>query len=231
MYNSLPENCMDSSPRPNQCRKPAGWLGRMMLRNMNSRHSGVTDWGLAHISIDKRAFVLDVGCGGGRTIQKVASAAAEGKVYGVDHSEVSIAVSTRTNEKAIKSGQVQISIGSVSRLPFPAETFDLATAVETHFFWPDLPGDVREVLRVLKRAGTFLLIAEVYKGADTTTARLCEKYASKTGMTLLTIEGHRELLESAGFADVQVFHDSAKGWICCTGQKPPAGDYQVDEAR
>jgi len=216
---------MGSDPRPNQCRKPAGWLSRIMLRNMNSRHSKVTDWGLAHISIDKRTCVLDVGCGGGRTIEKVASAAAEGKVYGVDHSEVSVAVSTRINEKAIKSGQVQITMGSVSHLPFPTETFDLITAVETHFFWPNLPGDVRDVLRVLKRAGTFLLVAEVYKGADTTTARLCEKYASKSGMTLLTIEGHRELLENAGFTDVQVFHDSAKGWICCTGQKPPAGDY------
>lgn len=202
----------------------------MMLRNMNSRHSGVTDWGLAHISIDKRACVLDVGCGGGRTIEKIASAAAEGKVYGVDHSQVSVAVSTRVNEQAIKSGQVQITLGSVSQLPFPGEAFDLVTAVETHFFWPDLTGDVREVLRVLKCAGTFLLIAEVYKGANTTTARLCEKYASTTGMTLLTIDGHRELLESAGFTNVQVFHDSAKGWICCTGQKPPAGDDSIGEA-
>src|SRR5215471_286436 len=31
--------------------EPTGWLGRLVLRNMNSRHSKVTDWGLSHASI------------------------------------------------------------------------------------------------------------------------------------------------------------------------------------
>jgi ubiquinone/menaquinone biosynthesis C-methylase UbiE len=192
----------------------------MILRNMNSRHSKVTDWGLEHIPIDKRAVILDVGCGGGRTIHKLALVADEGRVFGVDYSPESIAVSSRTNQKEIKSGRVEITAGSVSQLPFASDKFDLVTAIETHFFWPNLPGDVGEVLRVLKPGGTFLLVAEVFKGADTTAARLCEKYASSTGMTLLSVEEHRELLVTAGFDSVQVFDEPGKGWICCTGLKP-----------
>lgn len=209
-----------ATTRPNQCRKPVGWLGRMVLRNMNSRHSKVTDWGLSHISIGKRAIVLDVGCGGGRTIEKLAAAADEGKVFGIDHSPDSVAVASRANQAKIKAGRAEITAGSVSQLPFAADTFDLVTAVETHFFWPNLPGDVGEVLRVLKPGGTFLLVAEVFKGANTTAARLCEKYASKTGMTLLSVDEHRALLVNAGFSDVQVFDDPSKGWICCVGLKP-----------
>lgn len=52
------------SSQVNQCQKPAGWLGRFILWNMNSRHSKVTDWGLSHISIEKRDTILDVGCFG-----------------------------------------------------------------------------------------------------------------------------------------------------------------------
>jgi ubiquinone/menaquinone biosynthesis C-methylase UbiE len=187
---------------------------------MNSRHSRVTDWGLAHITVDKRSVILDVGCGGGRTIHKFATAASEGKIHGIDHSPDSVAVATKTNESAVKAGQVEIAVGSVSQLPFSADTFDLVSAVETHFFWPDLPSDVHEVLRVLKPDGTFVLIAEVYKGANTTTARLCEKYASQSGMTLLTLDEHRALLETAGFRNVAVYNESNKGWVCCTARKP-----------
>ena len=76
-------------PRRNQCQKPQGWLGRIFLWNMNSRHSRVTDWGLSHVDIEKQYTILDVGCGGGRTLSKLAAEAIEGRVYGVDHSQES----------------------------------------------------------------------------------------------------------------------------------------------
>ncbi len=191
----------------------------MVLRNMNSRHSGVTDWGLSHITVSRQSIVLDAGCGGGRTIGKLAIASEEGKVYGIDYSADSVAVATKTNKAAIKAGKVEIVNGSVSQMPFAGDMFDLVTAVETHFFWPDLPKDVREVLRVLKPGGTFVLIAEVYKGANTVAARLCEKTAPQTGMTLLTLDEHRSLLESAGFREVALANEPSKGWVCCTGRK------------
>lgn len=56
--------------------------------------------------------------------------------------------------------------------------FDLVTAVETHFWWPNLQADMREIFRVLKAGGKLIVIAEVYKGANTTVVRLAEKYAS-----------------------------------------------------
>jgi ubiquinone/menaquinone biosynthesis C-methylase UbiE len=100
--------------------------------------------------------------------------------------------------------------------------FDLVTAVETHFWWPNLPGDMREVFRVLKPGGTLIIIAEVYKGANTTVSRLAEKYAPRTGMKLLSVDEHRELFTSAGYANVQVIEEHHKGWICGIGRKPIA---------
>jgi ubiquinone/menaquinone biosynthesis C-methylase UbiE len=189
---------------------------------MNKSHSGLTDWGLGHVSVEPHYTILDVGCGGGRTISKLARMASAGKVCGIDYSEASVAASTRTNAELIRSGRVEIRSGSVSRLPFPDTTFDLITAVETHFFWPDLPGDTREVVRVLKPGGTFILIAEIYKGARTAAAKMVEKHADRMGMTLLTVEEHRELLAGAGCADVQVIEEADKAWICAVGSKPTA---------
>lgn len=187
---------------------------------MNSRHSKVTDWGLSHISIDAHNTILDVGCGGGRTVSKLAAAAAQGRVYGVDPSSESVAFASRINKQWIDAGCVEIREASVSQLPFSENMFDLVTAIETHFWWPDLAVGMREILRVLKPGGTLIIIAEIYKGAQTATAKLAEKYLPLSGMALLSVDEHRSLFENAGYADVQVITDASKGWICGVGKKP-----------
>ena len=205
----------------NQFRKPAGWLGRFNLRAMNRRHSKLTDWGLSHVSIARDATILDIGCGGGRTVQKLAALASQGKVYGVDFSEASVAVSQRLNRQAIDQRRVEIRQSSVSRLPFAGRMFDLITAVETHFYWPDLPADMREVLRVLKPGGTLVLIAEAYKGGKH--ARTMQVFADAMrpmGYSHLDVAEHRELFLQTGYADVQLFEDYDKGWLCGVGRRP-----------
>jgi ubiquinone/menaquinone biosynthesis C-methylase UbiE len=189
---------------------------------MNSRHSKVTDWGLSHISIDKRDTILDAGCGGGRTVNKLAAMASQGKVYGVDFSGASVAFARRINKQLIDTDRVEIREASVSQLPFSADVFDVITAVETHFWWPDLPSDMREVLRVLKPGGMLMIIAEVYKGANTVTAKLAEKYALLSGMKLLSSNEHRELFANAGYSDINIIEEPRKGWICGIGKKPSA---------
>jgi len=103
-------------------------------------------------------------------------------------------------------------------LPFPDGTFDMVTAVETHYYWPDLPANVREILRVLKPGGTFSLIAETYRGGP---FRLV--YAMVMPMlraAFLSDAEHRDLLTQAGFTEVATKHVSGKNWICATGRKP-----------
>jgi SAM-dependent methyltransferase len=209
------------STRANPCKKPTGWLGKLVLRIMNLQHSKVTDWGLSHISIGTYDSILDVGCGGGRTVSKLAATASQGKVYGVDFSKESVAMTSKVNRQWIDMARVEIREGSVSELPFSGYEFDLVTAVETHFWWPDLPAGMREILRVLKPGGTLVIIAEIYKHAATRTAALAEKHLPFSGMTLLTVSEHRELFMNAGFSDVQVVEEPRKGWICGIGRKPP----------
>ena len=212
---------MAARTRPvSQCQKPRGWLGRLTLWRMNTSHSKLTDWGLGHVSVEKGYTILDVGCGGGKTVSKLAAMASEGKVYGVDFSEESVAVSKKTNARWIEAGRVEIQHASVSQLPFPNGMFDLVTAVETHFWWPDIPGGTRETFRVVKPGGRLILIAEVYKGANTLAAKLAEKYADRSPIKLLSVDEHRELLRNAGFTEVQVAEERAKGWICAFGRKP-----------
>src|SRR5580704_16723306 len=87
-----------------QVRKPGRWAGRFVLWMMNASHSGLTDWGLKHAAIGKDFKILDVGCGGGRTIEKLAALAPEGMVYGVDYADGSVAASRAKNARLIEKG-------------------------------------------------------------------------------------------------------------------------------
>lgn len=205
--------------RVTQCQKPSGLPGRFTLWRMNKSHSRLTDWGLAQISVQPQFTILDIGCGGGRTVSKLAALATQGKVYGVDYSAESVSVSQKINAAFIAEGRVEIQQASVSRLPFADNTFDLITAVETHFWWPNLAGDLREVFRVTRVGGHLAISAEVYKGAPALASRLVEKSAPQTGIRMLTPDEHRDLLAAAGYTDIQVETQPAKGWITVTGKK------------
>lgn len=202
-----------------QCQKPTGPLGRVVLWLMNRRHSSLTDWGLELVHVEPHDVILDVGCGGGRTVAKLARLATAAKVYGIDHAAQSVGASRAFNRGAIESGRVEIRQASVSELPFADGTFDLVTAIETHFWWADLAGGMREIWRVLKPGGRLLIIAEFYDGGKH--ARYAARLSNMTGMTSLTVDDHRQLFASAGFADVGLAENVAKGWIRCLGTKPP----------
>jgi ubiquinone/menaquinone biosynthesis C-methylase UbiE len=200
-----------------QVRKPTGPLGKRMVRTMNLTHAGLTDWGLRHVTVARNATVLDIGCGGGRTLQKLAEQAAQGMVHGVDFSKASVEASRQTNADEIARGHVEIELASVAALPFPDRTFDVITAVETHYYWPDRPANVREVLRVLKPGGSFAIIAEIYRAGAS--SAIMSVVMALIRAAYLTDAEHRELLTQAGFAGVETFHEPGTTWICAIGKR------------
>jgi SAM-dependent methyltransferase len=201
-----------------QCRKPTGWLGRIVVRGMNIGHSEMTNWGLGHISIEKNDTILDVGCGGGATIRKLARIATQGQVHGIDYSEESVRISVKINRRLIEAGHVEIRHGSVSSLPYPDDMFDLVTAIESHVFWPDLVNDMKEVLRVLKPGGMLMMMGGTYKGGkyDKRNQRLVEL----ANMAYHSLDEFDRLFCTVGFAQVQVLEDFDRGWMCGRGRKP-----------
>ena len=200
-----------------QCRKPAWLPGRLIAMQMNVSHRALTDWALSHVTIEKHFSILDVGCGGGKTIQRLAERAVEGSVRGVDYSPASVATARRTNAAGIASGRVDIRHASVSALPFDDDSFDLATAVETHYYWPNLVSDLSEVRRVLRPGGTLIVVAEAYRGHGLDW--LYSPVMRLLGAKYLTVAEHRDAFLSADFADVQVFEERSKGWLCAVGRK------------
>ena len=100
---------------------------------------------------------------------------------------------------------------------FPDNFFDLVTAIETYYFWPSLPNALREIKRVLKFGGQLLLVNEMVKDGvyDVENAEIIEK----TQVCLVPLEEIRNILQSVGFVDVQIFTKAESPWNAVLARK------------
>lgn len=194
-------------------RKPAGFGGKLMVVMMNLSHSPVARWGLRFLELAPDDKVLDCGCGGGVNIRRLLKKCPQGIVKGIDYSLVSVEKTKKVNETAIADGRCAVLQGSVADMMFADNWFDAVTAFETVYFWPDPARCFREVCRVLKPGGTFLICNEC---GDAASGAKWEKRID--GMTVYTAAQLKVLLKQAGFGDVQI-HTNRMGWLCVTGRK------------
>ena len=198
-------------------RKPEGEAGAAMLSRMNESHGPVTEWALSFMDPTGAKQLLDIGCGGGATIGRLARLAPEAKVTGVDYSPVSVQESKDYNENLIREGRVEVIEASVEELPFADDTFDRITTVESFYFWPDPQENLKEVRRVLKPGGRFFLIADIYgkAGLDQAVLDNVELY----DLFNPSKEEFHILFRNAGFIAVKIHVKEGTDWICVEGIK------------
>ena len=178
------------------CACPQGRMGRAMLKFMNLCHAPLTNWGLKLVNIQDGWTMLDIGCGGGATLLRLLKRSEGSTVYGIDISEESVAKAKKVNAEVLDK-RVFITQGSAEKLPYEDGKFDLVTAVETVYFWPNLPDCLQEVRRVLKQGGKFAILVEVIDG-DSMWTNVVE------GMTAYSPEELKTLLDDAGFIQTEI---------------------------
>lgn len=167
--------------------------GRFILKSMNKGHEKLAKWGRSYIKIEKEYTVLDLGCGGGANIEYFLTKAK--KVYGIDHSETSVKMASEINKEAIESGRCGIFLGDVRSLPFEDESIDIVTAFETIYFWNDIEECFKEIYRVLKKGGQFLICNE----ASSKERRDVRKISNIIDMEVYTPDDLSKMLEKLGF--------------------------------
>lgn len=197
----------------NTCR-PEGIGGKIMVHMMNTGHSSMAEWGFAHIKIQSEDVCLDIGCGGGANIRKLLEKSPYGRMVGIDYSEISVEKSRKINKAGIESKRCEILQGDVMKLPFRDKTFDVITAFETIYFWPDISEAFKKVYKILKIGGTFMICNE--SNGENPKDEKWTKIIQ--GMKIYNSEQIEKSLKDAGFRGVKV-DKTKKGWICVVVKK------------
>ncbi|MBR6146810.1 MAG: class I SAM-dependent methyltransferase [Lachnospiraceae bacterium] len=198
-----------------QTRKPEGFLGRMMVNGMNGGHAKLADWGLSHLQSIAPADIVELGCGGGRNAAALLKKYPAASVTAIDYSDVSVGIAKEYNIEEIKNGRCKVMQGDVSALDLEDETYDLATAFETIYFWPGLERCFSQVARVLKPGASFLIVNE----SDGTDATGLKFESIIEGMKCHTAQDIESALKNAGFSKVRIDHHKSKPWITVIAKK------------
>ena len=197
-------------------RKPQGFLGKLMVDGMNKGHAKCADWGMENIKDISPKTILDCGCGGGRNIKALLEKFPDAVAWGLDYSEISVEKTRQVNKAAIDGGRCNVVQGDVSALPFDENSFELVTGFETVYFWPDIESRFKQVFRVLKPGGLFLIVNET-DGEDA----MGEKWEKMIdGMKLYKGAQLIRLLKNAGFANVDMNCKADKHWLSVWGHRP-----------
>ena len=196
-------------------RKPKGFLGGVMLNRMNGgRHAKLADWSMS-IYQGNPSAILDVGCGGGRNLSAFLRRYPDANATGVDYAPLSVRMSKSKNRAAISAGRCQVFEGNAMSLPLPDDAFDLVTAIETVYFWTTIEEGFREVYRVLRPGGTFMIVNELdgRNGNGEQYEKIIKRMRTYTGEDL------EAALKYAGFPRVRVIRHNNMLWMCVMAGK------------
>lgn len=186
--------------------------GRWQLRAMNNRYSMLGVWGLSHVNFARKRLVLDVGCGGGKNIERILKQSKQINAVGVDISPASVQVTKKKNSRAVKDGRLQVVQGQAESLPFASNLFDLVTAFETVYFW-DIEKGLAEVYRTLKKGGQLLIVNE------SQSSKGIEEYEDEVGFTVYTKDELCKIVKKAGFKNIRSDVGENGGWFAIVCEK------------
>ena len=102
-------------------------------------------------------------------------------------------------------------------MPFENESIDRIITIESFYFWPEPAKCLKEVYRVLKKGGKFLIAADIHGDAklDERDIEALRKYSLYNP----TLDEFKVLLENSGFKDIAIHTKYGEKWVCAEGNK------------
>lgn len=181
-----------------QCMKPHGEEGIQTIENMNVNHKEISEFAFECVAFNESAKIIDIGCGGGVNIEKFLKLTS-GNVDGLDYSEVSVSESIKRNSESVENGRCNVIQADVSNMPIKNESYDLVSAFETIYFWPNITETFKEVFRIIKPYGQFMIA----QGTDGNHPDDEKWLATIEGMSVYTAPELEKYLLNAGFKSVE----------------------------
>jgi arsenite methyltransferase len=140
-----------------QFARPHGLLAGVFAAVMNGGNKQVNLRSLEALDVKPGQRVLEVGFGGGATLEVLLKDKECGYVGGLDASPEMVRAAGRRFASWIAEGRMAVRQGTAEEIPWPDAEFDRALSVNSLFYWPDPARAVREIRRVLRPGGVLVL--------------------------------------------------------------------------
>ncbi len=164
--------------------------------DMEQSHLPIVEPMLALINFDPKDKILDVGCGTGWLVRRIAPLVSAGLAAGMD---VSDAMVGRAQALSAELPNVVFACGGVDAIPWESGCFAKVVSVESAYYWPNPAQGVREIFRVLSPGGAAWILINYYRDNPH-----CHQWGGqlKVPTHLLSAEEWEGLFRQAGFRTV-----------------------------
>jgi ubiquinone/menaquinone biosynthesis C-methylase UbiE len=178
---------------------PSGITSGLVAIFMNRTHAYMNKATVQLLGINSTDRVLDIGFGGGSAMVEMTKLAHGGLVAGIEVSDAMLKRGRKKFSKLISQGQVELKEGSASQIPYPPGFFNKVSTVNCIYFWPDAVAGLKEVHRVLKNGGVFVI--SVFSKDQ------LEKFPpARHGFAIYSDGQLQDFLNTAGFVNIRTEH-------------------------
>jgi len=163
---------------------------------MEKSHLPIVEPMLALLDFRPTDKVLDVGCGTGWLVRRLAPLVSAGLAAGMD---VSDAMLQRAESLCAPLSNVALARGAVDAIPWESSFFTAVVSVESAYYWPDPALGCREIWRVLSPGGAAWILINYYRDNP-----YCHHWGDllKVPARLFSAAEWTTLLRQAGFLEV-----------------------------
>lgn len=134
------------------------FLFRIYFEPIYKRLIGIVEKKAGEVLLRGGKF-LDVACGTGEIIYRLGKEYPKSKFFGIDLSPEMI---KKAKEKVKNENRIIFQVGTVDGIPFQDNTFDIVLCSEAFHHFEHPKRALKEMHRVLKKGGMFLLMDPAY---------------------------------------------------------------------
>lgn len=181
-----------------QSRKPSGWLGKNILQPMFVKgNADLNQFILEQMAVQANDQILEVGFGPGELLFQLCQQNPSALFTGADFSPLMLQQATLRTQRFIKSGQLSLIEASSDNMPFDRFSFNQVACANTLYFWQPPEPHFKDVLRVLKSGGKFVMGFRTGEQID-------RMQLHPTIFARYTTAEVESLLELAGFENITI---------------------------
>jgi len=199
-----------------QARKPTGVFGRWVMSLIFDRGNAfLNDYVFDLMSVQADDRIIEIGCGTGKLISRMAAIIEEGIIEGIDFSGEMISTAIKQNKKFMVNRKVKIVEGDFDNMDYEKKIFTKACSVNTLYFWPRPEYTVKKIADLLTPSGKLILAFEDI-------GQLNQRNLDHDVFRFYAEDDVRNLLIDAGFSDKTNIVSRKKGKLtfhCAVGMK------------
>lgn len=173
------------------------WAQAGRGEEMEESHLPIVEPTLALMDLQPIDRVLDVGCGSGWLVRRLAALAPNGSVVGIDVSDEMV---RRAQAASAEVPNAQFLHGTAEQIPAPPNSFTKVLSVESAYYWHDPARGLDEIFRVLEAGGSAWILINFYRDNPD-----CHQWKPHFQIPthLLSAAEWCDHFRAAGFRDVQ----------------------------